>query len=169
MTVGLRAKLEFERFDSFLTGLMAHIGIQALRVSVGIVFFWFGFLKFFPGVSSAETLAVNTTRMLTFGMIPDSISLWLLAALEVTIGLGLIFGVYLRAVLLLLWLQMVGAISPLILFPHETFTNFPWVPTLEGQYIIKNLVLICAGIVVGATVRGGKLVAEPRSPGRQGG
>jgi len=168
MTLGLIARLKFERLDSFLTGWMAHVGVQALRISVGIVFFWFGFLKFFPGVSSAETLAINTTQILTFGIISNSIALWLIAMLEVTIGLGLIFGVYLRAVLLLLWLQMVGAISPLILFPHETFTNFPWVPTLEGQYIIKNLVLISAGIVVGATVRGGKLVAEPRRQGRQG-
>jgi hypothetical protein len=63
--------------------------------------------------------------------------------------------------LLLLYLQMAGALTPLFLFPNETFRSFPLAPTLEGQYIIKNLVLISAGTAVGATVRGGRIVAEP--------
>jgi hypothetical protein len=66
-----------------------------------------------------------------------------------------------RGTLLLLFLQMLGTITPLFLFPAEAFTRIPYAPTLEGQYIIKNLVLISAGIVMGATVRGGGLVSEP--------
>jgi hypothetical protein len=50
---------------------------------------------------------------------------------------------------------------PLLLFPVETFTRFPYAPTLEGQYIIKNVVLVGAAIAIGATVRGGRLTAEP--------
>lgn len=76
--------------------------------------------------------------------------------------MGLLFGAYLRATLFLLWLQMLGTITPLFLFPAECFTKFPYAPTLEGQYIIKNVVLISAGLVIGATVRGGRL--EARSP-----
>jgi hypothetical protein len=58
---------------------------------------------------------------------------------------------------------MLGTLTPIALFPNEVFFRFPYAPTLEGQYIIKNLVLISAGIVVGATVRGGWIVPEPPS------
>jgi hypothetical protein len=66
-----------------------------------------------------------------------------------------------RATLLLLVLQMLGTITPLFLFPAETFTQFPYAPTLEGQYIIKNIVLVSAAIVIGATVRGGAVIDDP--------
>lgn len=150
---------QFDRIDTLITNAMARVGIQALRISVGVVFLWFGFLKFFPGVSSAEGLAIETTRILSFGVVPDGVALFLIALLESVIGLGLIFGVFLRFVILLLAFQMVGTLSPLFLFPAQTFVMLPWVPTLEGQYIIKNLVLISAALVVGATVRGGRLSA----------
>lgn len=68
-----------------------------------------------------------------------------------------------RATLLLLWLQMLGTITPIFFFPQEVFTHIPYAATLEGQYIIKNIVLISAGIVIGATVRGGRLVADPHA------
>ncbi len=82
------------------------------------------------------------------------------------IGLGLLVGIRLREVLLLLFVQMAGTLTPVFLFPEEVFTRIPYAPTLEGQYIIKNVVLIAAGIVVGATVRGGRVVAEPEENGR---
>jgi len=66
-----------------------------------------------------------------------------------------------RATLLLLALQMAGTLTPLVLFPAEVFTRIPYAPTLEGQYIIKNVVLIAAAMVVGATVRGGRIEPEP--------
>jgi hypothetical protein len=84
-----------------------------------------------------------------------------LAAWEVLIGLGLLTGRLLRITLLLLFVQMAGTLLPLVFFPAETFKHFPYAPTLEGQYIIKNLVLVAAAIVVGATVRGGRLTASP--------
>jgi len=56
---------------------------------------------------------------------------------------------------------MPGTLAPLLLSPESTFTQAPFGPTLEGQYIVKNFVLISAGIVVGATVRGGHLTASP--------
>ncbi|MGZ8483086.1 MAG: hypothetical protein ACXW6R_04015 [Candidatus Binatia bacterium] len=73
-------------------------------------------------------------------------------------GWDLISGIFLRATLLL-WLQMAGTIAPVFFFPQQVFSHFPYAPTLEGQYIIKNLVLASAGIVVGATVRRGRLRA----------
>ena len=149
--------------DARLTLWMARYGIAALRVTLGVVFLWFGTLKFFPGLSPAQTLAVETIDVLTRGLLPADAGLVLLATLECAIGVGLISGKFMRLTLLLLAFQMIGAASPLLLFPGEVFTQFPYAPTLEGQYITKNLVLVSAGIVIGATVRGGFLTAH--SPG----
>jgi uncharacterized membrane protein YphA (DoxX/SURF4 family) len=155
-----------EPIDVRLTHWMARYGVTILRVALGVVFFWFGVLKFFPGLSPAQTLAVKTVDVLTFGLIPGSISLVLLATLECLIGLGLISGKFTRLVLLLLAFQMLGAVSPLFIFPGDTFLKVPYAPTLEGQYIIKNIVLISAGLVIGATVRGGDLIAHPETAER---
>jgi len=151
---------QFERLDAFITRTMARYGVALLRVSVGLVFFWFGVLKFFPSLSPAEDLAARTIATLSFGLVQPSVSLPVLALWEVLIGLGLITGRFMRATLLLLFVQMLGTITPLFLFPGETWTVFPIAPTLEGQYIIKNLVLVSAAIVIGATVRGGDVVAD---------
>jgi hypothetical protein len=70
------------------------------------------------------------------------------------------FRIRLRETLLLMFLQMLGTMTPIILLPEEVFTMFPYGLTLEGQYIFKNLVVISAGIVIGATVRGGTIVTE---------
>ena len=151
----------FHLIDRKLTKWMAGVGILLLRVSIGIIFTWFGVLKFFPGISPAEDLAVRTLEVLTFGLINPQLALIILAAWETIIGLGLITGLFLREILLLLFLQMIGTISPVFIFPEEVFRIIPFVPTLEGQYIFKNLVLVSAGIVIGATVRGGQLISEP--------
>lgn len=149
-------KILFEKTDKFITFWMSHNGIPLLRISLGIVFFWFGFLKFFPNTSPAEGLATKTISILTFGLIKPAVSIYLLAGLETLIGLGLIFRIYIRVTLLLLFGQMLGTITPLFFFPAETFSVFPIVPTLEGQYIIKNIILVSAGIVIGAKVRNAK-------------
>ncbi len=152
-----------DRFDLALTTWMARHGINLLRVSLGLVFFWFGALKFFPGLSPAQELATRTIEALTFGLVEPRIAVLILAAWETLIGLGLLFGVLLRGTLLLLWVQMLGTVTPLLLFPSEAFTRFPYAPTLEGQYILKNIVLISAGLVIGATVRGGRLTPAKRT------
>lgn len=152
--------MSFDQFDKKLTQWMAHNGILLLRLSVGIVFLWFGLLKFFPGLSPAEGLAARTIVILSFGLLSAKTAVLILAVWECLIGLGLISGIFLRGTLFLLWMQMAGTITPLFLFPEECFTVIPLAPTLEGQYIIKNIVLISAGIVIGATVRGGRLTAE---------
>jgi uncharacterized membrane protein YphA (DoxX/SURF4 family) len=153
----------FDRVDRHITAWMASNGIVILRMSIGIVFFWFGFLKYFPGQSPAAGIATLTIQKLTFGQINPEVSILLLATWECAIGLGFLSGRFLRATILLLFLQMVGTMTPIILLPGEVFTVAPFVPTLEGQYIFKNIVLISAGIVIGATVRGGAIVAERRS------
>lgn len=149
----------FDAVDARITSWMARHGLPLLRVSLGIVFLWFGALKFFPGLSPASDLAARTIATLSFGLVPAGVSVPLLAGWECLIGLGLLSGIFMRATLLLLAIQMVGTLTPLLLFPGEVFTRIPYAPTLEGQYIIKNAVLISAAIVLGATVRGGGLTA----------
>ena len=154
--------------DVRITGWMARHGVRLTRMALGLVFTWFGALKFVPSASPAADLASRTIERLTFGLVPPAVGLPVLAGWEVLVGVGLLLGRGLRFVLLLLFLQMTGTLLPLFLFPQETFATFPYAPTLEGQYIIKNVVLVAAAIVVGSTVRGGALHAEPEPARRRG-
>ncbi len=154
--------IPFALIDVKLTRWMARHGVALLRLSLGVVFLWFGGLKFFPGLSPAEDLAGRTITMMTFGTVPAAVSLPLLALWEVLIGLGFLTGRCMRATILLLAGQMLGTVTPLLFFPHETFTSYPIAPTLEGEYIIKNIVLLSAGLVLGAVVRGGQVIADPK-------
>ncbi len=145
----------FNKVDYAITHWMAEHGINTLRIGLGIIFLWFGTLKFFPGLSPAEELVRNTV----FFVEPEFF-IPVLAAWEVLIGIGLIAGKLMRITLLLLFLQMPGTLLPVFILPEVVWTSFPFGLTLEGQYIVKNLVLVSAGLVLGATVRGGKLVSE---------
>ena len=147
--------------DAHVTGWMARNGVTCLRVSLGIVFVWFGGLKLFPGLSPAEGLASRTIELLTFGLMGPSVSVPVLGICETLIGLGLMSGKALRLTLVALFGHMLGTVTPLLLLPAVVFVHEPFVLTIEGQYIIKNLVLVSAAIVVGATVRGGRLKSEP--------
>ncbi len=151
---------KIDHLDQRIVRWLAHYSVPFLRIGMGLVFLWFGGLKFFPGLSPAEDLAARTIQVLTFGLIPLEVSIILLASIEALIGLGFLTGKFMRSTLALLAFQMAGTLTPLVFFPGETFLHFPYAPTLEGQYIIKNLVLIGAGLVIGATVRGGRMVAE---------
>lgn len=150
----------FEKADVKITRWMAKHSLSLLRVSIGIIFFWFGVLKFFDRLSPAQDLAIKTIDVVTFGLLTPSIIILGLAIWETAIGIGLIFSLFMRETLLLLYLQMIGTFLPVLFFPSEVFNIFPYSLTLEGQYIIKNLVLLSAGIVLGATVRGGKIIQE---------
>lgn len=153
--MNLRGQI-FEKVDIKVTRWMKNNGLRLLRLSIGIIFFWFGFLKYFEGLSPAEDIATKTIDTMTFGILSEKVILYGLATWEVLIGIGLIFKIFLRETLLLLYLQMIGTFMPVFLFPDEVFAVFPYSLTIEGQYIIKNLVVMSAGIVLGATVRGWK-------------
>ena len=145
---------KLDGFDRRLTSFLARYGITTMRMGLGIIFFWFGALKLVPGLSPAEDLVRHTIYFID----PDFF-LPVLAVWEMLIGLGLLTGFFMRTTLLLLFLQMPGTALPLLLLPDVCFTRFPFGLTLEGQYIIKNLVLITAGMVIGSTVRGGQIIA----------
>ncbi len=115
-----------------------------LAISIGIVYLWFGSLKFFPDLSPAEGLAKNTIHQLTLGFLPDAWSIILLAILEVGIGILLLLGIWRRFTIGVALAHMALTFTPLVLFPLESFQQPPLVPTLLGQYIGKNLVIVAA-------------------------
>lgn len=119
-----------------------------LRISIGIIYLWFGALKFFPGVSPAEELAKETIHRLTFRLISPDLSLLLLALWETAIGVLLILGLYPRVVVRIVLVHMVCTFAPLFLLPGISFTSAPFALTLVGQYIIKNIVIISALFVI---------------------
>ncbi len=141
------------QFDKRLTSWMDSNGLPYLRISIGIVFFWFGAVKFFEGMSPAEEFATKTINTLTFNLFADEVTRYGLATWETLIGLGLLLNVYIRITLLLLFLQMIGTFTPLFLFTDELFHIFPFSLTMEGQYIVKNIVIVSAALVIGARVR----------------
>ena len=138
----------FDDLDIFITEFMSKWGLTLLRYSLGIIYIWFGALK--PlGLSPAQELVENTVYWFenpkTFVPI---LGIW-----EVVIGITMIVKPLIRVSILLLFIQMPGTFLPLVLLPEVCFTNFPFGLTLEGQYIVKNLIIISAALVVGSTVR----------------
>ena len=147
--------------EQWIVRRLAHSGLFVTRVALGIIFLWFGAMKFAPVVLPIDQLAESTLTTLTFHLFLPETCLHVLAAVECLIGIGLIAKKFLHLTVALLFLQMLGTFTPLILLRNETWVNFPFIPSFEGQYIIKNLVLITSGIIVGATVRGGRIIANP--------
>jgi uncharacterized membrane protein YkgB len=136
-------KLTLARCVDWLT----HYHGDLLRYSLAIVFIWFGILKPF-GLSPANALVART--------VPWFSSAWFipfLGLVEVAIGMGLMFRRFTAAALVLLFLQMAGTMLPLVTLVDICYTHFPYGLTLEGQYIIKNLVLISAAISVALSTR----------------
>ena len=127
---------------------LARAGQPTLRVSLGLVFVVFGALKFIPGASPVESLVSSTWNTLSFGMIDGYAALAITATLEVFVGLTFITGVFLRIGLLALAATFVGIFSPLVFFTGELFSAAG--PTLTAQYILKDVVLVAAAMVVGA-------------------
>ena len=121
---------------------------RLLRYSIGILFVWFGLLKFFPGMSPAEDLATETIRILSFGLLKKALSIKLLAVMEVVLGTLLIFTKEYRATFWLLLFHMACTLMPLFVLSEITFKSVPFQLTIEGQYIIKNFVIISAAFVL---------------------
>ncbi len=136
--------------------------LTILRISLGAVFLGFGFLKFFPGVSPAENLTATTTSILTLGLVPASVAMVAIASLECVIGLWLLSGRALRGLLVLLFIELVGILSPLVLLADRLFVGPHHAPTLEGQYVLKDVILVGAVLVLAVTVRGGRLTSPTR-------
>ena len=138
----------YDELDIFITKFMSKWGITFLRYSLGLIYIWFGILKPF-GLSPAQELVENTVYWFDNPKTFVPILGWW----EVVIGLTMCIKPLIRVSIFLLFIQMPGTFLPLILLPEVCFNNFPFGLTLEGQYIVKNLIIISAALVVGSTVR----------------
>ena len=138
----------YDELDIFITKFMSKWGITFLRYSLGLIYIWFGILKPF-GLSPAQELVENTVYWFDNPKTFVPILGWW----EVVIGLTMCIKPLIRVSIFLLFIQMPGTFLPLVLLPEVCFNNFPFGLTLEGQYIIKNLIIISAALVVGSTVR----------------
>ena len=133
-----------ERFD-FIFNRIRHLGIPSLRVTLAVVFLWFGLLKIF-GVSPVVGLIQDAYYFMPTGAFVMVLGVW-----ETLIGLGLLFKKYLRFTLLLLWAQMLGTFLSLVLDPSMFFSaGNPFLLTLEGEFLVKNLVLLSASLAIGS-------------------
>ena len=115
-----------------------------LAISIGVVYLWFGILKFFPELSPAEELAQKTISILTFNLIPSKLSIILLAIWESLVGLFLILNIWRPITIIIALIHMVFTFTPLFFFPDLGFVNVPYQFTLIGQYIFKNIIIIGA-------------------------
>jgi putative oxidoreductase len=139
--------------------------ITALRVAVGAIFLAFGVLKYFPGISPAQNLTEAATDKLTLGLVPGDVAIVFVATLECFIGVCLLAGRWMRVAIWLLAVEFVGILSPLVLLPGRLFSGPHHAPTLEGQYVLKDIILIAAGMVIAAaSFRGGRLVRTDLPP-----
>lgn len=155
----------FLHVENIIHHQLVRHSVVVLRVAVGLVFLGFGVLKYFPGVSPAQGLVEATTNILFFGLVPGNVALVAIATLESVIGLCLITGRAMRVGLWLLTIQFVGILSPLVVLPGRLFAGPHHAPTLEGQYVLKDIILVGAAMVIAAgTFRGGRLVRGDLAP-----
>lgn len=153
----------FTAIENVVHQLLVRHAIAALRWSVGLVFLGFGLLKYFPGVSPAEGLATATTDVLFLGLIAPEAAITIVATMECFIGVCLLIGsgALMRVAIWVLGAQLVGILSPLLIEPGRLFSGPHGAPTLEGQYVLKDVILVAAGMVIAAgTFRGGRLVRD---------
>lgn len=122
--------------------------LPIIPISIGLVYLWFGSLKFFTGVSPAEKLAQDTIYQLTLGLLTPEISIILLAIWETLIGVLLIFNIGYRFALNIAVIHILFTFSPFIFFPEILWTDAPFGLTLLGQYIVKNVIILGVLIVL---------------------
>jgi uncharacterized membrane protein YkgB len=142
----LRATLQ--KVDALVISFMDRIGLVFLRFAIGVIFIWFGALKTVGELSPAYDLVAATVYWLTPEIIVPLLGLW-----EIAIGLAFLFTPLTRVAIFLLALQMPGTFLPLVLLPDVCFTIFPVALTIEGQYIVKNLVIIGSALVIGSRIQ----------------
>lgn len=119
---------------------------RILRISIGVIYLWFGVLKFFYGLSPAEQIAAQTIHQLTFGLLSDHFAILSLAVWECALGTLLISRYFMKPVLLMMFVHMACTFTPFIFFPQQTFSHLGF--TLLGQYIMKNIIIISGGMVL---------------------
>ncbi len=146
----IKQKLKITEIDLQLIAFFQRTFIPVARFSIFLIFFWFGFIKLL-GISPASPLAEALTAQ-TVGMQLFDPLFYTLAVVECIIGILFLFPKATRIVIPLLLFHMLIVCSPLVLVPGHAWQSFG-VPTLEGQYIIKNAVVVAVAIGIAASAK----------------
>lgn len=150
------------RFDPLIIGWMRRHGPLVLHGGLAVVFVWFGALKLWEA-SPADELVRRTVYWVSPDFFMPVLGVW-----EIAIGVCLAFPRLLRVGIALLFLQMPGTFLPMVLLPEVCWAKFPFVLTMEGQYIVKNLVIIGAALVLGGQLHAARVASEaPADDGEQ--
>lgn len=115
--------------------------------SLGLVYLWFGVLKFFPHTSSVEGLVNETLSALFLGHIPEAASIYIIGIWEVAAAILLILGWKVRWAAISIIIHLLFTFTPYVLFPEVCFSG-PLVFTMTGQYIFKNVVFLVAALIL---------------------
>ena len=152
----------FLRFERVVHRWFVQHSVALLRISLGAVFLGFGVIKYYPHASPAEGLVEATMSQLTLGLVDGRIAMIVVATVECVIGLSLLTGTGLRIVIYLLGFECAGILSPLVVVPYRLFTPGP---TLEAQYVIKDIILVTATmVVIAASFRGARIAYRDSEP-----
>lgn len=139
---------ELVRVDRQVVEVMSRIALPLMRVSLAITYIWFGALKL-VGASPVEDLVARTVPVVPRRYLLPLLGLW-----ELVIGLALLFRVALRPTLLLFFLQLIGTFMTFVVRPRDMFQRGnPLLLTKDGEFVLKNLVLLSAGLAIGSTAR----------------
>lgn len=122
--------------------------LRKLSFTIGLIFFYFGILKFFPSYSPAEDLGISTIEALFAGFFSAKVSIILLALLEVVIGVCLMANLFIRTIVITTVAHLILTFTPFLLFPEQTFAGSFITPSLLGQYIFKNIIIIAALLAI---------------------
>lgn len=145
----IRNSSMFSSIDLKLINFFRRIFVPTARFGLFVIFFWFGILKVIdksPASELVQQLFERTMPFMTFGTF-----IFFFGLFECLIGILFLIRGAERIVLPLLAVHMVTTFMPLFLLTQETWSGF-MIPTLEGQYIIKNLVVIASAIGVAANL-----------------
>lgn len=137
----------WDRVDARLAAWMDRVGHPLHRVTLALVFLWFGSLKWY-GHPTATTILAHTVFV---G--PPEVTVRILGAWEALIGLCLLVPALVRVALPLLGLRLLGTAAALVIRNDVCFAGSVLVPTPEGQYLVKDLMLFGAAVVIGGSVR----------------
>jgi uncharacterized membrane protein YkgB len=131
-----------QNIDAALIRLFQRYGHRVHRLSLGVLYIWFGLLK---------PLGHKTTTSLLGHTIywgDPEVMVLVLGWWEVAIGLCLLVRPLIRVAIFLLALRLPGILLAFVLEPTVLFVSFPFAPTPEGQYLIKDLTLFLASLAI---------------------
>ena len=127
--------------DAAVHRVLVARGLLLLRWALGVIFLYFGGLKLVPGYSPAESLVMETIKAMTFDLVPGRVGVAFTGAVECGLGVLLLTGWFRRLTIYVLGLELLGILAPLVLLPTRLFDS-PAEPTIDGQYVLKDLSLI---------------------------